>query len=337
MSDSNCAAVLPRSLSIGVFGVCLSAIGALTFWPYLMAMLQELCATTGWVPDHRCAKAPRRALGFLATLSAFPAILMIERLWPASRAQKRFSSGMLVDFLWFCLAPLLLVLFVVPVDELLRWLYRTQLGFDSLLALSGLPVVAQITVAILLSDFVQWLAHVVRHKSSFVWEFHKIHHAQEELNYFSAARLHPDDVLATTLVRFLPFSLLDASVAVPSFIAFRVLVQIYAMYTHSNIRTNLGPLKYILVTPQSHRIHHSDLPEHRDRNFGNLFSIWDFLFGTQCLDFDAYPQTGTSDRNVPKPARGSLSAAFAAVGGMLVYPFTSLLQRRRLQREGLDG
>lgn len=322
---------LPIGLRIGLLSLCTLGVGALALWPFLLAALQETCASTNWMPDHRCAKAPRRLLGFIATVAAFPAILMLERLWPAARSQSRYSGGMLVDFLWFCFSPLLLVLFVVPVDEALRWLYREFLGLGSVLSLAGLPLIAQIVIVVLLSDFVQWLAHVVRHKSSFVWEFHKIHHAQVELNYFSAARLHPIDVLATSLVRFLPFTLLDANIAVPAFVVWRVFAQIYAMYTHSNIRTNLGPLKYILVTPQSHRIHHSDRPEHRDKNFANMFSIWDFIFGTQCRDFEAYPNTGIDDHKIPRPARASLGAALAAFGGMLIYPVSSLYERARLR------
>lgn len=326
---------LSRSLSIGLMSLCVLGIAALAMWPFLVSLLQDTCAAVDLVPEHRCAKAPRRMLGYLATLSVFPGILLLERLWPAAKAQNRLSGGVLVDFLWFCVSPLLLVLFVVPVDEVLRWAYHDLFGLQALASLQGLPVFAQITIAIVLSDFLQWVAHVVRHKSAFVWEFHKIHHAQLELNYFSAARLHPVDVLATTVVRFLPFALLDASIAVPSFVAFRVFVQIYAMYTHSNIRMNLGPLKYILVTPQSHRIHHSDRPEHRDKNFANMFSAWDFIFGTQCRDFDSYPQTGVDDKDIPRPANASFRAGVSALGRMLLYPLRSLYQQRvrRLQRQ----
>jgi sterol desaturase/sphingolipid hydroxylase (fatty acid hydroxylase superfamily) len=89
----------------------------------------------------------------------------------------------------------------------------------------------------------------------------------------------------------------------------------------------MGPLKYILVTPQSHRIHHSDRPEHRDKNFANLFSIWDFIFGTQVRDFDIYPETGIEDKTVPSPGRPTLVGALTAYVKMLLYPFGLLKHR----------
>jgi sterol desaturase/sphingolipid hydroxylase (fatty acid hydroxylase superfamily) len=195
-------------------------------------------------------------------------------------------------------------------------------------SLQALPFAVQFIMVVLLSDFLMYVAHVVRHKSSFVWEFHKIHHAQEHLNYFSASRIHPVDGLTINLVRAVPFTLLDPNLAVPAFVASKVITRIYAMYTHSNIRFNMGPLKYVLVTPQSHRIHHSDRLEHKDQNYGNMFSIWDFMFGTQCLDFEVYPNTGVEDKTVPVPARASIPSALAAFGRMLVSPFAALHRRR---------
>jgi sterol desaturase/sphingolipid hydroxylase (fatty acid hydroxylase superfamily) len=304
--------------------MCLLGMVALALWPFMLGAMEELCTATNLIADHRCAKAPNKLLGYVAIIAAFPAILLLERLWPASQSQSRFSSGLLVDFLWFCFSPVFLVVFIMPIEDTLRWFEDNYLGLKALLPIGSLPLVAQIAIVVVLSDFLLWVAHVVRHKSSFVWEFHKIHHSQMELNYFSAARIHPVDGLTINLVNFLPFTLLDANIVVPAFIGWKIFVHIWAMFTHSNIRMNLGPLKYILVTPQSHRIHHSNLPEHRDKNFANMFAIWDFMFGTQCRDFDIYPETGIEDQNVPRPARASLPAALAALGRMLVYPLTSL-------------
>ena len=53
-----------------------------------------------------------------------------------------------------------------------------------------------------------------------------------------------------------------------------------AFFIHANVKTNLGPLKYILVSPQYHRLHHSIMPEHFDVNYGERLAIWVFLFGT---------------------------------------------------------
>ena len=315
---------MPRNLSTVL--LVASGLGAIavTLWPLTVETLREVCSMTGFVHDRRCARAPNKLLGYVAIIAAFPAILLLERFWPASRSQRHFSAGLLVDFLWFCFSPVFFLILIVPVEDALKWLHHSYFGFEAFVRIHSLPLWVQIPVVILLADFLHWVAHVIRHKSAFVWEFHKIHHAQEELNYFSASRVHPIDSLTINLVSFLPFAFLEANVAVPAFVGWKVLIRIWAMYTHSNIRMNLGPLRYVLVTPQSHRIHHSDRPEHRDQNFGNVFAIWDFIFGTQSRDFDVYPQTGVDDKNVPRPAHPSLSAAFSAYGAQLLYPMSSL-------------
>jgi sterol desaturase/sphingolipid hydroxylase (fatty acid hydroxylase superfamily) len=303
-----------------------SALGlvAVTLWPLTVETLLEACSASDLVQERRCIKAPNKLFGHVAIIAAFPAVLLLERFWPAARSQTRFSTGLLVDFLWFCFAPLFFVLLIIPVEDALKWLQHSYFELDPLVRLHNLPLWVQIPVVVLLADFMHYVAHVIRHKSAFVWEFHKIHHAQEELNYFSAARVHPIDSLTINLVSFLPFALLEANIVVPAFVGWKVFLRIYAMFTHSNLRLNLGPLRYVLVTPQSHRIHHSDRSEHRDLNFGNVFAIWDFMFGTQCRDFNVYPATGVDDKRVPRPARPSLPAALVAYGAQLVYPFSSL-------------
>lgn len=314
---------IPRGLSTVLLGVCVLAAVALLLWPLILGPIQDLCVATNLVADSRCATGPSKLLGYVAMIAAFPAILILERLWPAATSQSRFSLGLLVDFVWFCFSPVLLVLVILPFEDVLRWVYGS-FGFGRFSFVASLPLFAQIVVVTVLSDFLLYVAHVIRHKSSTVWEFHKIHHAQEELNYFSTVRLHPIDEVVTVAVRFLPFAMLETNMAVPAFAVWLTISRVYTMFTHSNIRTNLGPLKYLLVTPQSHRIHHSDRPEHQDKNFGNMFVIWDLMFGTQCLDFDVYPGTGVEDKSVPRPAGPRLRDVLTAYGKMLLYPFSSL-------------
>ena len=90
----------------------------------------------------------------------------------------------------------------------------------------------------------------------------------------------------------------------------------YTRLTHANVRLRLGPLRWVLVTPQSHRIHHAPDPQYRDTNYGVVFSIWDRLFGTPHPCDDAYPPTGIDDPSFPDEG----PALLAPVGHFL-YPF----------------
>lgn len=315
---------IPRPLSGLLLAASLLGAAALLLWPIMLAPLQELCAMANVVAESRCQTAPNKLLGYIAMIAAFPAILVLERFWPANAAQSRFSGGLLCDFIWFVFTPVFLVAIIIPVEDLLRTIYSDVFGLGVISFMDRLPLAAQVVFVVLLSDFMGWCAHVLRHKSSVVWQFHAIHHSQKELNYFSTARIHPGDGIAIVVVRFLPFTALDTHIALPAFVVWTSIERVYEMFTHSNVRTNMGPLKYVLVTPQSHRVHHSSRPEHRDQNFGNVFSIWDFMFGTQCLDFDVYPETGVQDKEVPELARPEPLDAVSTFVRLLVYPFKTL-------------
>jgi sterol desaturase/sphingolipid hydroxylase (fatty acid hydroxylase superfamily) len=132
----------------------------------------------------------------------------------------------------------------------------------------------------------------------------RVHHSQKELNFFTDFRYHVVEYVVRHTFLVIPFLVL--AVEAPTIILFAIFQRWYTRVYHGNIRTNLGPLRYLLVTPQSHRVHHSIEGRHRDRNFGSLFSIWDRLFGTQYRRYDEYPDTGIEDAAFPsKEAAGS--------------------------------
>jgi len=102
----------------------------------------------------------------------------------------------------------------------------------------------------------------------------------------------------------------------------------WGFFIHSNIKTNLGPLKYILVSPQFHRYHHSILPEHFNMNYGERLAIWDFLFGTMAKDFNCYPPTGVKgiERWVVESDDSTVRALIAYWFKQTFYPFYKIGQ-----------
>jgi len=80
-------------------------------------------------------------------------------------------------------------------------------------------------------------------------------------------------------------------------------------------------LRYIMVTPQSHRIHHSRKVEHRDKNYGAIFSIWDHLFGTQYRNYEEYPETGLEDPGFLHETELGWRRTARTFVVQLVYPF----------------
>jgi len=106
-------------------------------------------------------------------------------------------------------------------------------------------------------------------------------------------------------------------------------LKFYSRFYHGNIRTNLGPLRYLLVTPQSHRVHHSVEARHFDTNFGAILSIWDRLFRTRYRGDHEYPRTGIADKSFPlETSRHPIALLWAPVA-QLLYPFQVLLRSVR--------
>jgi len=102
---------------------------------------------------------------------------------------------------------------------------------------------------------------------------------------------------------------------------------LYTHAYHGNLRTDYGPLRWVFVTPQSHRVHHSMAPEDADVNFGVIFCLWDRLFGTHKDAFGAYPQTGVADPGFPMEERATVGGIVAAYTKQFLYPFVQIWRR----------
>jgi sterol desaturase/sphingolipid hydroxylase (fatty acid hydroxylase superfamily) len=159
------------------------------------------------------------------------------------------------------------------------------------------PKAAQIFTAGLLVDFSLYWIHRLMHTRWF-WNAHKWHHSSEHLYWLSGLRTSVVHValfaVPQVLVAFYVFPLTLADIGMAS--ASGVFTQ---LFIHANIRLPLGPLEYILVTPQNHRRHHALVAGIAHGNYGTGYAIWDRLFGTY-VDYRSLP------RNYPLglPERG---------------------------------
>jgi sterol desaturase/sphingolipid hydroxylase (fatty acid hydroxylase superfamily) len=251
----------------------------------------------------------------------FGFFLLLERFQPARPRQGVFSTAFVHDGLWFVSGACFMGAVLPAFWSLLRRGYDTYLSFLRVESVDFLPMPLQVVIVIFFTDFVRWFHHVVRHKIALFWHFHAVHHSQQDLNAFTDLRVHPVERIIEVAVSSLPFFALQPRVAFSAVAAWGMFGVWYARFYHSNVRTNLGVLRYILVTPQSHRIHHSRSPEHQDTNFGAIFSIWDHLFGTQYRGYEEYPETGIADANFPHESAPGVGAVAAAFARQLVYPF----------------
>ena len=251
-----------------------------------------------------------------------PLIFALEHFFPADPKQKIFNVVFAQDIIWFILEAFLRASILVTYVSFLSVLFQKYLGFLTIQAISQWPEVTRFIWGILLSDFVKWAHHYLRHKVLVFWEFHKIHHSQRELNVFTDMRYHIVEYVIAETIKI--FVMLMLAVNIPDIVAWGIFQMWYTRFYHGNIKTNLGPLRYILVTPQSHRIHHSIESRHQDKNFGVVFSIWDYIFKTQYKGYDEYPQTGIDDQNFPHEMSMKWRDLIKTPFVQLAYPFQAI-------------
>lgn len=135
--------------------------------------------------------------------------------------------------------------------------------------------------SLLLLDLIIYAQHVVFHKVPVLWRLHRMHHTDLDFDVTTALRFHPLEIVLSMLIKLAVVILLGApAVAV---MVFEVILNATAMFNHGNV--SLPPwldwrLRWLLVTPDMHRVHHSVLVEETDSNFGFNLPWWDRLFGT---------------------------------------------------------
>lgn len=143
------------------------------------------------------------------------------------------------------------------------------------------PVWLELLAAILILDLAIWAQHLVTHKVPLFWRFHRVHHADRDLDVTTGFRFHPVEILASMLVKVgLVYLLGPSALAV---MVFEVLLSGTALFNHANLRLPAGverTLRLVLVTPDMHRVHHSIYREEHDSNYGFALSLWDRIFRT---------------------------------------------------------
>jgi len=203
----------------------------------------------------------------------------------------------------------------------MQMLIQTELPFLQTGVLDGQPGWLQIIVYLIAIDFGYYVFHRVMHSTKTLWVFHAVHHSARRFNPMTDHRAHPFEVALYLISRAVPPAILGGSP--PVIVAYLVIDHVWNNVLHCDIRINLGPLKYILVTPQYHRIHHSRELRHFDKNFAGRFILFDYLFGTIHSDFHEYPEIGMDHYPIVEESRSPVMAGRYAVGHFL-YPFQAL-------------
>ncbi len=145
-----------------------------------------------------------------------------------------------------------------------------------------LPLFVEVIISLLILDLVgAYLVHFVEHKVPWMWKFHVIHHSDKNVDVTTGLRHHPGETVFRILFTILGVYVSGASIGIV--MLYQSLSVLFAHITHANISLpqNLDRIiSYLFVTPNMHKVHHHYKQPLTDSNYGNIFSIWDRIFGT---------------------------------------------------------
>lgn len=210
------------------------------------------------------------------------AMVVAERLAPRRRLTQAVAGR------WFRNLSIV-VLNTVALRLGFFFLPTLAVGFAFLVAEQGiglfnlvaLPPVLEVVAAVLLLDLAIWAQHVAFHKVPLFWRLHRVHHADMDIDVTTGLRFHPVEIILSMVFKFAVIALLGpAAVAV---LLFEVVLNGAAMFNHANLRLPGWldrPLRWVIVTPDFHRVHHSTVPSETDSNYGFNLTLWDRLFRT---------------------------------------------------------
>jgi sterol desaturase/sphingolipid hydroxylase (fatty acid hydroxylase superfamily) len=153
----------------------------------------------------------------------------------------------------------------------------------------SVPAWLAIPLAVMLLDLTIYFQHVAFHAVPALWRLHRVHHADLDFDVTTGTRFHPIEILISAGIKLAAVAAIGAPpIAV---LIFEVLLNATAMFNHANaglpVRVD-AVLRWLVVTPDMHRVHHSILPQETNTNFGFNLPWWDRLFGT----YRAQPAAG---------------------------------------------
>ena len=266
----------------------------------------------------------------ITRLSFFFGVFAIVAYWETRRPRRQLTQLKITR--WFANLGIVAINTVV-----LRLLFPMAAVGMALLATTNdwgllnnysIPYFLAVIIGVIALDFIIYLQHVMFHAVPLLWRLHMVHHADLDYDVTTGLRFHPIEIVLSMLLKLSAIAVLGPpAVAV---LIFEILLNATAMFNHGNLR--LPPrvdriLRRFIVTPDMHRVHHSDIKRETNSNYGFNLSWWDRLFGT----YRAQPELGHTGMTIGlkqfrDPARLTL-------GRLLLLPFQGRVGEYPINRQ----
>ena len=214
--------------------------------------------------------------------------IFIEKLFALRREQPVFRPEWQTDFQHFMVNHMV-VGFVLLAANLFVHRFFGWAAKDGLQAwVRELPFVAALLLLMLVADLVQYWVHRAYHEVPALWRLHAVHHSVKAMDWLAGSRQHLLEIILTRSLVLAPIVVLGFSKEVID--AYVVIVGFQAVFNHANVSVRLGPLRYVIVTPNFHHWHHAQDAEAIDRNYAAHFAFLDHLFGTAVQSTREWPK-----------------------------------------------
>ena len=214
--------------------------------------------------------------------------VFIEKLFALRKDQPVFRAEWQTDFHHFIVNHMAVGFMLLATNLLVHKLFGWAAQDGVRFWVQELPFAAALFLIVLVADLAQYGVHRAYHEVPLLWRLHAVHHSVKSMDWLAGSRQHVVEVIITRTLVLAPIYVLGFSKEVID--AYILIVGFQAVFNHANVSVRLGPLRYLIVTPNFHHWHHSRDDAAIDRNYASHFAFLDYLFGTAVKSDRAWPQ-----------------------------------------------
>lgn len=263
-------------------------------------------------------------------LSAFIGVLTVMAIWEIIAPRRALTVSKLIRWvnnLGLVFLNSFVVYLVFPLAAVGTAAFAQQNGWG-LLNYYDVPFAVAVIISVVALDFIIYLQHVLVHAVPALWRLHRVHHADLDYDVTTGSRFHTLEIILSMLIKLATIVVLGPPLV--AVVIFEVILNVMAMFNHGNVglpKTLDKVLRWFIVTPDMHRVHHSVEDDEANSNFGFNLSIWDRVFGT----YREQPRAGQEGMTIGiHKFRTTRDASW--LPGMLMMPFKGKISSYAINR-----
>ncbi len=268
-------------------------------------------------------------------LAAFCGVLALMALWEYLAPRRQLGISKLLRWssnLGIVILNTLVLRIVFPTAAVGMAVFAQKHGWGVFNYVPE-PYWLGVALSFIALDFVIYLQHVMVHAIPALWRLHRVHHADLDFDVTTGLRFHPLEILLSMVIKFAAIIVLGPPVL--AVVLFEIVLNATSMFNHGNVRmpaTLDRVLRWIVVTPDMHRVHHSVEDDETNSNFGFNLPWWDRLFGT----YRDQPRAGHTEMTIGIHTYREPRVC-AWLPGMLLLPFTGEVKDYAINRRSWPG